>query len=355
MLRGSLQTMVSVRPTVKVLKILYSGDKLPEYTAAAYNDAKRASEPEVKIEYLRQAVEHAQAEVTLVTYIQARFDQGIFERLRSVDHRVFESRDAEGAAWRGAVVHDGGDTAWLVHADTHDHFLAQANKVLGAMKRDGTLGPAALDLRILGMQERLDREREYGRCAMESTLGALKDATVSLKPVKLQVGALSVVVDVETVPFQDWEVDTAQDEVEIVSLRLENWQKNYQELQAYLRSVFCLFQTDEESAETFADLEFVVQIALSRAELIALLDIPQQDQPVALRKVTAPQYLHYSTKGALAEAFITGKAIRAVCGKWWVPIGDEQTHAHLPICPECERGEPVAQALQSYLRKTTDR
>ena len=85
--------MVSVRPTTRVLKTLNGSDKLPPRTAAAYRCATRVDDPDTQVNYLREAVSHAQEELALATYIQKRFDQGIFERHRSFADPIFESRD----------------------------------------------------------------------------------------------------------------------------------------------------------------------------------------------------------------------------------------------------------------------
>ena len=69
--------MVTVRPTIKVLKTLNASDKLPPQTEKAYRCAVRADERSVRGGYLREAVAHAQDELALVTYIQKRFDQGV--------------------------------------------------------------------------------------------------------------------------------------------------------------------------------------------------------------------------------------------------------------------------------------
>ena len=134
--------MVSVRPTTRVLKTLNGSDKLPPRTAAAYRCATRVDDPDTQVNYLREAVSHAQEELALVTYIQKRFDQGIFERHRSFADPIFESRDTARPAWRGAVVHAGGEYAWLVYVAIHDHFHSEVKAALQGMRRAGTLGPS---------------------------------------------------------------------------------------------------------------------------------------------------------------------------------------------------------------------
>ena len=58
---------------------------------------------------------------------------------------------------------------------------------------------------------------------------------------------------------------------------------------------------------------------------------------------TAPLASRY-----LAEAFVYGKSVRAVCGTWFVPTRDES--ASLPICDECDEERPIAQAVVDLIR-----
>lgn len=205
------------------------------------------------------------------------------------------------------------------------------------------------------MQLEMEAIQEAERVALQLTLSALKNATVLSKAESVEVGPLEVEILVSTTSFEDWDIGDAHNELELVTFEIANWQSNHRELKEYLRLVFRLLRADETMAETLAGSEYRVQIGISRAELVALLDIAVEPQQLERRSVTPPNYLHYSTKTSLTESFVTGKAVRAICGKWWVPVGDEQTHRHLPVCPECERLEPFAQALRAYLRGVTGR
>jgi len=45
------------------------------------------------------------------------------------------------------------------------------------------------------------------------------------------------------------------------------------------------------------------------------------------------RFAHYVPKDQLMEAMVNGTAIRALCGKLWVPSRDPE---RFPICPECK-------------------
>ncbi len=45
------------------------------------------------------------------------------------------------------------------------------------------------------------------------------------------------------------------------------------------------------------------------------------------------RFAHYVKKGKILESAMSGKAVRALCGKKWVPSRDPEK---FPICPVCK-------------------
>jgi len=45
------------------------------------------------------------------------------------------------------------------------------------------------------------------------------------------------------------------------------------------------------------------------------------------------RFAHYIRKDKVVESAVTGKAVRALCGKKWVPSRDPEKY---PICPACK-------------------
>jgi len=45
------------------------------------------------------------------------------------------------------------------------------------------------------------------------------------------------------------------------------------------------------------------------------------------------RFSHYVDKNKITESAVTGKAVRALCGKKWIPNRDPQK---FPICPTCK-------------------
>ena len=45
------------------------------------------------------------------------------------------------------------------------------------------------------------------------------------------------------------------------------------------------------------------------------------------------RFSHYAPKDKIVESAVTGKPIRALCGKLWVPSRDPEK---FPVCPTCK-------------------
>jgi hypothetical protein len=56
----------------------------------------------------------------------------------------------------------------------------------------------------------------------------------------------------------------------------------------------------------------------------------QSDEPVTDE---GPKEAHYARKDKIAEAYVEGTEITALCGKKFVPSRDPE---NLPVCPRCK-------------------
>jgi hypothetical protein len=45
------------------------------------------------------------------------------------------------------------------------------------------------------------------------------------------------------------------------------------------------------------------------------------------------RFAHYVEKDKIVESAVTGKSVRALCGKKWIPSHDPEKY---PICPTCK-------------------
>ena len=50
------------------------------------------------------------------------------------------------------------------------------------------------------------------------------------------------------------------------------------------------------------------------------------------------RFAHYIKKEKIVESAVTGKAVRALCGKKWVPSRDPEKFPICPICKEIYEG-----------------
>ena len=46
------------------------------------------------------------------------------------------------------------------------------------------------------------------------------------------------------------------------------------------------------------------------------------------------RFSHYVPKDKILESAVTGKAVRALCGKKWTPSRDPEK---FPVCPDCKK------------------
>jgi hypothetical protein len=54
------------------------------------------------------------------------------------------------------------------------------------------------------------------------------------------------------------------------------------------------------------------------------------------------RFAHYVKKEKILESAVSGKAVRALCGKKWVPTRDPEKFPVCPVCKEIYAGLPPA-------------
>ena len=52
------------------------------------------------------------------------------------------------------------------------------------------------------------------------------------------------------------------------------------------------------------------------------------------------RFSHYVKKEKIVESAVTGKAVRALCGKKWIPSRDPEKYPVCPVCKEIYDGLP---------------
>jgi len=66
---------------------------------------------------------------------------------------------------------------------------------------------------------------------------------------------------------------------------------------------------------------------------VSTLDAPVTDVVEHEEDGDHDRFAHYIKKEKIVESAVTGKAVRALCGKKWVPTRDPEK---FPICPVCK-------------------
>lgn len=355
--------MMNVWPTVEVLKALNKGDRLSPEMKAEYRSASRSSEPSVKIDHLVQAFELAVEDDPLLADARKGFSEGAPSTHNAMTSKagmtVYEVRDRESPAWRGAVVCPDSDAdAWLIYVNRHDHFHSSGPSVIANKKSDGSLGPSKLDRRIREQCATRSEDRRAEKEVLRSLVDALQ--AIAEGSEKAQVAMPTdhdyedAVVSLSVHPIVDEEADVLEAHEKLSSIRLvfRVSSMTHKVRNDLIRICSSFVQPDESLIESVYRQDLVVEIIVTQARLIYLLGMGEETFVDHRMSPPEPKALHYASKNGLTEAYVEGHAVQAVCGQWWIPTGNEQTHAHLPVCPECEAEEPFAQALVSLARRS---
>lgn len=353
--------MIEVRPTIEVLKDLEKKKLLPAETVRGLQHARRVDGREARLTLLAE-LGLSSLDIPLLRDARSELStsrpgrQSTMTNLAKI--AVYEVRDHSSAGWRGAVVKFDDDCAWLVYVEAHDRFHSAGPAVIQGKAKAGTLGPTQLDLQIRDIEQ----EVHHSAAARANLLGALIDSlsssarTTALTPVTTEgrFSATPLSVQVTEVVDPEWDTTDAHEHVSDFSVRLGFGPGNSAIRDDIIRTCVPFLQPDNSMWEAVSREELIIQVLVTRARLMQLLATERPLLPVEDYQPPPPTALHYTAKWSLTEAFVTGRAVRAVCGQWWIPIGDVSTHSNLPICPECEIESPFAQAARDLLMQRTE-
>ena len=62
-------------------------------------------------------------------------------------------------------------------------------------------------------------------------------------------------------------------------------------------------------------------------------DLLEKEDLSPTDEVDHERFSHYVEKNKITESAVTGKPVRALCGKKWIPNRDPQK---FPVCPTCK-------------------
>lgn len=353
---GNHNRRASIRPTAKVLLALPAdsfGDvaqqDLLRAAKQANGDARNAMVARLRF----SRIEHA-----LLDDARTRLREGLPDvhqaATRAAKRPVYEVRSRTGAAWRGAVVQDANGVFWLVYAARHDLF----HKTVADIMKGSGWQPSKLDEQIL----RNDRVDEDAADRSVRTLAALRsaisDAVSSGRTERFEVAVDDAAVSstIELGIEHDQPANSVADagsSGSVLSLIVRINGGNADLRDELIRTCVPYLQPDPALRDQVygkdSALELVMTVSHARlTQIIGDFASGSAESAVA-SGVPSPVALHYANKIATTEAYVLGRAVLALCGSWFVPSISERSD--LPVCDECERIHPAAQALLDHLRE----
>ena len=343
-LRANVIVVREVRPTIKALKML----------------ERSAFEDPTPLDLVRRQdwknVRLFGIQCPLLADARKRFAGGLPDQHRVATRRVkrpvYEVRDRDGAGWRGAVVLDADGDPWLVYAAKHNAFHRRVADYLAST--DYLPSAAEYSLRA---REEDDVARDVWRIGVVTDLlTAVATATRTGKPAVLHIigptdgDSADIGVELEH-DEPSGTIDQTHLSSSWATITLHVITSGRQQFESVLLNA-CLpaLQPDPTAYEAAYTQRggLTILVPVTQAKLVQILSEPELSEPPRVAVAQAPEHLHYVDSAYHAEGLVTGKAVRGVCGVWFVTTRDES--ADLPVCPRCEQQLPVAQTVLDILR-----
>lgn len=284
----------------------------------------------------------------------------------AADRPVYEARQTDGAAWRGAFIRDG-DNWWLVYSDKHDKFNSRAKKFL-KRSRSAEWMPSDQDYDVLDAENGDLALRQWRTTILRTLVEAICEASTQTgtpssravpgKPDLPDHPPTSPIADIRATVFHndDLVVDptTAHTTDSILEVELSITDSRDREQADQLRNELVqvcipyLGVAQEDLHSLFKkNGALSVTAMITHAKLLQLAQDPDTANPDAVQSM-APSRLHYASKTTITAGYITGSTVVAICGFTFVPTRDEYTAAELPICEECENASPSDPILMTW-------
>lgn len=273
---------------------------------------------------------------------------------------VWESRMVQGAGWRGAFILDDDGIGWIVYVERHDQFHANVAQVLKSSRVQEWM-PRQLDYEIRERDVLRRRFREcQGRWATEVVGAVARAARTPGDPVVVGLergmsdeGGDVVEMEVLVLGGDSCDVawEQAHDHDALLEVRLMMGYRDDALLRGSVVAVLHAFSAGPVEAVYTVDglgVSYILKVLYS--ELIAFEASVNLDERVgaSFKPAKEPTHVHYVRQELIAESVFHGIALRALCGVWFVRQYGEDSG--LPVCPECERRQPVAQTVLDALR-----
>lgn len=298
---------------------------------------------------------------------------------KTAGYKVIEARDtSKGPAWRTAMINMLG-TTWAVFADTHNKFHATAPN---AFKRKQYLEPTEDDITIRAIKLAEDAtyaeienwQREMVRTMLDlfrdayilegpeggEVTKAIPEPPVNLLPAGVDGLNASITLTVMRDAEEDCSFDEAhkdQDDAIELGISFEPWKVDELLKDLILSAVLPVIDPDAERWTKDAgyyskngDLCFSYYISVARASQLIYSAESSEQTEEAPREPQATQSAHYVVRTEIIASVVEKRAIRSVCGFWFV---SSRVPDGFPICEECIEALPEASAVHRFLRQRT--
>ncbi|WP_187271249.1 DUF3039 domain-containing protein [Actinomyces ruminicola] len=280
---------------------------------------------------------------------------------------VFELRTREGAAWRGAMIIDDDGTGWIVYAQRHDRFHSTvAGKLTAARAHDWM--PRSVDHSLRKREQARAEIRRWRVQTLAAVIGAAGTAAVAndhsseLLVQREESGrdasarsatfsstiTVSVMADLSEADAATGLRGEALLDVAVVTRRAEDVLLRT----TIAEAVTLLAGPTRPEAVALPDgsgVYYSFVVPASRLQWLVAVESADEVGELAetsLGEHLRPTHLHYTRKELIAESAVEGRAVRALCGEWFVVRCDEG----LPVCEACETRLPVARLVAERLR-----
>lgn len=298
---------------------------------------------------------------------------------RTAGYKVVEARDtSKGPGWRTAMINMHG-TTWAVFADTHNKFHASAPN---AFKRKQYLEPSEDDITIREIKLKEDEtyaaienwQREMVRTMLDLFRDAyLSEGTEGCEVTKLipepptdllPAGVDGLNANITLTVMRDGDEDCSfdeahkeQDDAIELGISFEPWKVDEILKDLILSAVLPVIDPDEERWTKDAgyyskngDLCFSYFISVARASQLIYSAESDEQTEEAPKEPQATQSAHYVARTEIVASVVEKRAIRSVCGFWFV---SSRVPDGFPICEECIDALPEASAVHRFLRQRT--
>lgn len=354
--------MPVVRPTLRVIKQL-PRDSFSE--PAAYDEVCRLSGASSDVRRkIIESLEIFRIDHPLLRDAQSYIDAGALpdlhrESTKKCDRKVYEVRSREGAAWRGGVVIDEQDSEvwWLVYADKHDRFHSTAPDFF--KNEHSKFLPTRIDWALkendIAREKEIAQDEAFLRELFLSMAEAMESPgtkfDVSLPAELGDDGQVLVSVEFSrSVP----PIAIMHEEFSQVSLKIRVPMDRQEVRDRLTRLSVMAIQPDPDMREQIYGVDYQtlhLEFLIADSQLAQFFVEPGSGGSAGRRASYSPTVQHWADQSHLTRAYVHGEAVQALCGTWYVPTLQGESASALPICEQCEKQQPVAQRLQTLIRR----